>query len=64
MHSFVKHDVGVKTGYTTAAANVLSITLADKNTVVSDYISYLDLTAVVGTETECSMPGVPCCILP
>ena len=64
MHSFVKHDVVVKTGCTTIAAPVLSVTLADENTVVSDSISCLDLTVVVGTETEHSMPGVPCRVLP
>ena len=66
MHSFVKRDVVVKTGCTTAAAAapVLSVTLADENTVVSDSLACLDLMAVVGTGTEYSMPGVPCCVLP
>ena len=63
MHSFVKHDVVVKTGCTTVAAPILSVTLADKNTVVSDSISCLDLTVVVGHGTEYSMPGVPCHVL-
>ena len=57
MHSFVKHGVVVKTGYTTAAVPILSATLADENTVVSDSISCLDLTVVVGAGTEYSMPG-------
>ena len=64
MHSFVKHNVVVKTGCTTAAAPVLSVTLADESTVVSDSISCLDLMAAVGTEVEYSMPGVPCRVLP
>ena len=64
MHSFVKHDVVVKTGCTTAATPILSVTLADENTVVSDSISCLDLTVVVGAEAEYSMPGVPCRVLP
>ena len=63
MHSFVKNDV-VKTGCTTAAAPVLSVTLADENTVVSDSLAHLDLTAVVGAGTAYSMPGVPCRVLP
>ena len=64
MHSFVKHDIVVKTGCTTVAAPVLSVTLADENTVVSDSISCLDLMVVVGAEAEYSMPGVPCRVLP
>ena len=64
LHSFVKHDVVVKTGCTTAAAPVLSVTLADENTVVSDSLAHLDLTAAVGTGTAYSMPGVPCRVLP
>ena len=64
MHSFVKNDVVVKTGCTTAAAPVLSVTLADENTVVSDSLAHLDLTAVVGAGTVYSMPGVPCRVLP
>ena len=63
-HSFVKHNVVVKTGCTTAAAPVLSVTLADENTVVSDSLAHLDLTAVVGAGTAYSMPGVPCRVLP
>ena len=64
MHSFVKHDVAVKTGFMAAAAAVLSITLADENSVVSDSIFCLDLMVVVGAETEYFTPGVPCCRLP
>ena len=64
MHSFVKHDIVVKTGCTTVAAPVLSVTLADENTVVSDSISCLDLMVVVGARTEYSMPRVPCRVLP
>ena len=64
MHSFVKHDVVIKTGCTTVAAPILSITLAHENTVVSDSISCLDLMVVVGAEAQCSMPGVPCRVLP
>ena len=64
MHSFVKHDIVVKTGCTTVAAPVLSVTLADENTVVSDSLACLDLTAVVDAGTEYSMPGVPCRVLP
>ena len=64
MHSFVKHDVAVKTGCTTAAAPVQSVTLADENTVVSDSIFCLYLTVVVGARTEYSMPRVPCRVLP
>ena len=64
MHSFVKHDVVVKTECTTAAAPVLSVTLADENTVVTDSISCLDLTVFVGAGAEYSMPGVPCRVLP
>ena len=64
MHSFVKHDVLVTTGCTTAAAPVLAVTLADENTLVSDFISCLDLMVVVGDEAEYSMPGVPCRVLP
>ena len=63
MHSFVKHDVVVKTECTTAAEPVLSVTLADENTVVTDSISCLDLMIVVGTEAEYSMPGVTCRVL-
>ena len=63
MHSFVKSDVVVKTGCTTAAAPVLSVTLADENTV-SDSLAHLDLTAAVGAGTAYSMPGVPCRVLP
>ena len=62
-HSFVKNDIVVKTGCTTAAAPVLSITLADENTVISDSLAHLDLT-VVGAGTAYSMPGVPCRVLP
>ena len=58
MHSFVKHNVVVKTGCTTAAAPILSVTLADENTVVSDPLACLDLMAVVGAGTAYSMPGV------
>ena len=64
MHSFIKHDVVVKTGCTTAATPILSVTLADKNIVVIDSISCLDLMVIVGAEAENSMPGVPCCVLP
>ena len=64
MHSFVKHDIVVKTGCTTIAAPILSVTLADENTVVSDFLAYLDLTAAVGAGTAYSMPGVPCHVLP
>ena len=64
MKSFVKHDVVVKTGYTTAAVPILSATLADENTVVSDSLAHLDLMAVVGAGTAYSMPGVPCRVLP
>ena len=64
MHSFVKHGVVVKTGCTTIAAPLLSVTLADENTVVSDSVSCLDLMVVVGAGTEYSMPGVPCRVLP
>ena len=64
MHSFVKHNVVVKTGCTTAAAPVLSVTLANKHTIVSDSISCLELMIVVGAEAEYSMPGVPCHVLP
>ena len=63
-HSFVKHDVVVKTGFMTAAAPVLSVTLANENTVVSDSLAHLDLMAVVGAGTAHSMPGVPCHVLP
>ena len=63
-HSFVKHDILVKTGCTTVAAPILSVTLADENSVVSDSFSCLDLTVVVGAETEYSVPRVPCCVLP
>ena len=59
MHSFVKHDIVVKTGCTTATAPVLSVTLADENTIVSDYLAHLDLMAAVGAATAYSMPGVP-----
>ena len=51
-YSFVKHDIVVKTRCTTAATPVLSVTLADENTVVSDSISCLDLMVVVGAEAE------------
>ena len=61
MHSFVKHDVVVKIGCTTAATLILSVTLADENTDVSDSLACLDLMVVVGAETEYSMPWVPCC---
>ena len=64
MDSLVKHDIVVKTGCTTVAAPMLSVTLADENTVVSDSISCLDLTVVIGAEAEYSMPGVPCRVLP
>ena len=64
MHSFVKHDAVVKTRCTTIVTPVLSVTLADENTVVSDSISCLDLTVVVGAEAKYSMPGVPCRVLP
>ena len=64
MHSFIKNDVVVKTGCATVAAPVQSVTLADKNTVVSDSISCLDLMAAVGAKAEYSMPGVPCHVLP
>ena len=64
MHSFVKHDIVVKTGCMTVAAPILSVTLADENTVVSDSVSCLDLMVVVGAEAEYSMPGVPCRVLP
>ena len=63
-HSFVKHDIVVKTGCTTVAAPILSVTLADENTVVTDSVSYLDLMVVVGAGTEYAMPRVPCCVLP
>ena len=62
-HSFVKHDVVVKTGCTTAAAPVLSVMLANEKTVISDSLAHLDLMAV-GAGTEYSMPGVPCHVLP
>ena len=64
MHSFVKHDIVVKTGCTTVATPVLSVTLAAENTVVSDSLACLDLTAVVGASTAYSMPEVPCRVLP
>ena len=64
MHSFVKHDVIVKTRFTTATAPVLSVTLADENTVLSTYLACLDLMAVVGAGIEYSMPGVLCRVLP
>ena len=63
-HSFVKNDDVVKTGCTTAAAPVLSVTLEDENTVISDSLAHLDLTAAVGAGAAYSMPGVPCRILP
>ena len=62
-HSFVKHNIVVKTECMTVATPVLSITLADENTVISDSISCLDLTVVLGAEAEYSMPGVPCHVL-
>ena len=52
MHVFVKHYVVVKTGCTIAATPVLAVTLADKNTVVSDSISCLDLMVFVGAEAQ------------
>ena len=64
LHSFIKTNVVVKTGCTTAAAPVLSVTLADKNTVVSDSLAHLDLTAAVGAGTAYSMPEVLCRVLP
>ena len=64
MHSFIKHNVVVKTRCMTAAAPILSVTLADENTVVSDSISCLDMMVVVGAEAEYSMPEVPCHVLP
>ena len=64
MHSFVKHDIVVKTGCTTIVAPILSVTLADENTDVSDSLSHLDLTAAVGAGTAYSMPGVPCHVRP
>ena len=64
MHSFVKRNIVVKTRCTTIAAPVFSVTLADENTVVSDSVSCLDLTVVVGAEAEYSMPRVPCRVLP
>ena len=64
MHSFVKHDNIGKTRYMTIATPVLSVTLADKNTVVSDSISCLDLTVAVGAEAVYNMPRVPCHVLP
>ena len=64
MHSFVKHDVVVKTGCTTAATPILSVMLADEKTVVSDSLACLDLAAVVGADTAYLMPGVPCHVLP
>ena len=64
LHSFVKHDVVVKTRCTTAAAPILSVTLANDNTFVSDSLAHLDLTAAVGAGTAYSMPGVPCHVLP
>ena len=63
-HSFVKNDIVVKTGCTTAAAPILSVTLGDESTVISDSLAHLDLTAVVGAGTVYSMPGVPCRVLP
>ena len=63
-HSFVKHDVVVKTRCTIAATPILSVTLADKNIVVSDSVSCLDLMVVVGAEAEYSMLGAPCRVLP
>ena len=62
-HSFVKINVVVKTGCTTAAAPVLSVMLADENTVISDSLAHLELTAVVGAGTAYSMPGVSCRVL-
>ena len=52
-HSFVKQNVIVKTGSTTAATLILSVMLADENTLVSDSLAHLDLTAVVGAGTAC-----------
>ena len=63
-HSFVKHDIVVKAGCTIAAAPILSVTLADENTVIRDSLAHLDLTAVVGAGFAYSMPGVPCRVLP
>ena len=63
-HSFVKNDIVVKTGCMTAAAPVLSVMLADENTVISDSLAHLDLKAAVGAGTAYSIPGVPCCVLP
>ena len=64
MHSFVKQDIVIKTVCTTAPMPVLSVTLADENTVVSDSLACLDLMAIVGAGMEYSMPGVPCRVLP
>ena len=64
VHSFVKHDIVVKTGCTTVATPILSVTLADENTVISDSISCLDLMVVVGAGTKYSMLRVPCHVLP
>ena len=47
MHSFVKHDIVVKTECTTVAAPELSVTLVDENIVVSDSLVCLDLMAFV-----------------
>ena len=47
----MKHNIVVKTGCTNAATPVLSVALADENTVVSDSISCLDLM-VVGAEAD------------
>ena len=63
-HSFVKNDVVVKTGCTTAATPVLSVMLVDENTVISDSLAHLDLTAVVSAGTAYSMPEVSCRVLP
>ena len=64
MHSFIKHDIVIKTGCMTVATPVLSVTSADENTVVSDSVFCLNLMVVVGTGAEYSMPGVPCRVLP
>ena len=64
MHNLIKHDIVVKIGCTTAAAPVLVVSLAEKNTVVSDSLSCLDLMVVLGAEAQYSMPGVPCHVQP
>ena len=59
----LSNNIVIKTGCTTAATPVLSVTLADENTVVCDSISCLDLMVAVGAKAEYSMPGLPCRVL-